>query len=301
MINFKAVEISDKAWMEPLIAASDFRGCHQNFSNIYCWSKVYKTRIARINDFLVVKGGENEHLQDYFYPTGKGDIKSVLLEMKKDAAERGNKFSLIGVSPENIQELETLFPGKFKYEANVDGFDYIYTLEKMSTLSGKKLHSKRNHINNFKKNNNWSFELITSENLEECREMNKLWCAEVGCFDDEELKKEACAVKQYFDNFTALGIEGGLLRLEGRVIAYTMGEKLNSDTYIIHIEKAFRDIQGAYPMINCEFATFIREKYPQLIYVNREEDMGNEGLRKAKQSYYPDKMEEKHTATFIGE
>lgn len=302
MIDFKTVELSDKEWMDPLIAASDFSGCHHNFGNIFAWSKINKTRIGRVNDFLVVKGGEEEHLQDYFYPTGKGDIKSALLELKKDAQERGHKFSLIGVSPENIKELDSLFPGMFKYEANVDSFDYVYTLEKLSTLSGKKLHSKRNHINNFKKNNdNWSFEIINTNNIDECREMNKEWCIEAGCYEDDELKKEACVVKRFFDNFEPLGLDGGLIRLKGKVIAFTLGERLNSNTYVTHVEKAFKDIQGAYPLINNEFAIFLREKYPDLVYVNREEDVGEEGLRKAKQSYYPDKMEEKYTATFIGE
>jgi hypothetical protein len=107
---------------------------------------------------------------------------------------------------------------------------------------------------------------------------------------------EKCAVRRCFDHYQELGLEGGFIRLDGRIIAYTMGEQLNNDTYVIHIEKAFGDIQGSYQLINQQFAALIQEKYPQIVFVNREEDMGLDGLRKAKLSYHPDKMEVKSWA-----
>lgn len=298
MINFKEVELSDKQWMEPLITKADMGGCHQNFTNIFIWGKMDNKRVAKVNDFLVVKNGKNNDEQRYFYPAGLGDIKPVIEELMQDATDCGHKFMLAGVSPENIEVLNELYPGKFKYKKMRESFDYVYLLEKLVTLSGKKLHSKRNHINNFKRNNEWSFEEITSENIDECWKMNKQWCLDNGVEDNEDLSKEACAVRLCFENFEALQLEGGLIRANGKVVAYTMGEKLNSNTYVIHIEKAFGEIQGAYPMINAEFAAFIQEKYPEIIYVNREEDMGDPGLRKAKKSYYPEKMEEKYMAIY---
>jgi hypothetical protein len=113
------------------------------------------------------------------------------------------------------------------------------------------------------------------------------------------LAQEYCATQQYFKHFNELKIDGGLLRLDGKVIAFTMGEVLNSDTYVTHLEKAFKEIQGAYPMINREFAEFIQNKYPHLVYINREEDVDDEGLRKAKLSYYPYKMEIKLRASMV--
>ncbi|NLL69744.1 MAG: DUF2156 domain-containing protein [Epulopiscium sp.] len=300
MINFKTIEIEDKKWIDPLLVASDLSGCHQNFGNLFAWSKVHKTRVAKINDYLVVKGGTEINKQGYFYPAGSGTIQPVIEEMIQDAADCGHDFILNGISPENMEALDILFPGQFSYEEVRDAFDYVYLLDKMVSLSGKKLHRKRNHINQFKKNHQWSFEPITLENLQECWEMNEAWCKEMGCSDDNGLKQENCATRQYFKYFSQLKMEGGLLRSGGQVIAYTMGEILNSDTYVIHLEKAFRDIQGAYPMINREFAAWIKDRYPHIVYVNREEDVGDEGLRKAKQSYYPDKMEEKYTATYQG-
>ena len=129
--------------------------------------------------------------------------------------------------------------------------------------------------------------------------MNVQWCIQNKCLEDGHLTEEYCAVKRCFDHYDTLQLQGGLLRKDGEIIAYTMGEKLNSDTYVIHIEKAFSDIRGTYQMINREFAEVVHEKYPEIIYMNREEDVGQEGLRKAKLSYYPDDMEEKYQAKYL--
>lgn len=298
MIDFRKVKLSDKNWMQELLAAADMRGCHQNYTNIFAWSEVNKYLIARIQEYLVVKMCKEPESPVYFYPAGKGAIKTVLETMKQDAAERGHVFKLVGLSEENMAELESLYPGVFSYRDNRDYFDYIYSLEKLVTLAGKKNQAKRNHINRFKANYSWSFEEITAENLAECWEMNEEWCRRNDCEDIELLLQEYCAVSRCFKNYDALGLEGALLRVEGRVVAYTMGEILNSDTYVIHIEKAFSDIRGAYQMINREFAAVVQKRYPHLVYVNREEDLGFEGLRKAKLSYHPEKMEKKYEAEY---
>ena len=140
----------------------------------------------------------------------------------------------------------------------------------------------------------WQFEQITDANLDECWAMNEQWCAEVGCEDSESLTEESCAVRNCFNNFHSLGLRGGLLRVEGRVVAYTMGRPLSSDTFIVHIEKAFAEVAGAYPMINQQFVTHCCEGFR---YINREDDVGDEGLRRAKTSYKPDILLEKYLVT----
>ncbi len=301
MIDFKEIELSDKKWADGLIAVANMRGCHQNFTNLFIWSGIYNQRVARVNDYLVIKGGRNGNTQRYYFPAGSGDIKPVILAMKQDAADCGHEFVLSGLSPGNASMLDTLFPGSFEYSEWRNGFDYVYYLDKLVGLPGRKLHAKRNHINYFKKNNNWKFEPVTLKNLDECRKMNEEWYIVNNYKDDNGLMAERTVVERCFENFSDLGLEGGMLSSDGRIIAYTMGEILNSDTYVIHVEKAFSDIRGAYQMINREFASMIQEKHSQIVYVNREDDMGNKGLRKAKLSYFPDKMEEKYTARYIGE
>lgn len=300
MIDFKNVEINDKKWIDPLLAVADMYGCHYNFTNLFIWANTYQYQVAQVGGFLVVKG-VLDGTQYYFYPAGQGDPQPVIEAMIKDAADCGVEFRLAGLSKANMAKLNSLFPGEFEYTEARDSFDYVYLLDKLVTLTGSGYRGKRNHINYFKKHHNWSFEQISSENLAVCWEMNTEWAKINGCKYDVQLAHEYYAVRCCFEYFNELGLEGGLLRSEGRIIAYTMGDRLNlnSDTYDIHIEKAFGEIKGAYQMINQQFATFLQKEHPDLVYINREEDMGQAGLRKSKLSYHPAKMVEKYWGKFV--
>ena len=295
MLNFRKIELEDREWITPILKESVISGCHQNFGNLFAWRDINKTNVVKVNGFLVAKQLIGDVKDVYLYPMGKGDVRPVIKEIMESVDPQELIFA--GLSHEVMNELNELFPGKFIFEESRNDFDYIYLIEKLATLKGKKLHRKRNHINVFKRNNPvWSFETIKDENRAECIEMNKKWCIDVGCKDDKSLLDENCATKYFFKYYKELELEGGLIRVEGEVVAYTIGEILNSDTYVVHIEKAFKDVQGAYPMINQQFAAWVQEKYPNLKYINREEDMGLEGLRKAKLSYYPEKMAVKYRA-----
>lgn len=299
MIDFKTIELSDKEWMDPLYKSANLAGCQHNFTNVYAWSGIYENKIARINDYIVVKIGDKDK-QRYFYPAGSGDVKPILEAMLQDAQDCGHDFILSALSEENLAELKALYPGKFAFDTDMDYYDYIYKLEKMVTLSGSKLQPKRNLINQFKrKYTEWSIEDLSEDNMEECWVMNKQWCILHDCKNDEVLLNERCAVQRMLKSFIELKLDGALLRVNGEVAAFTVGEVLNSDTYVTHVEKAFMEVTGAYQMINREFAVIIKAKYPQIAFVNREEDMGHEGMRKAKRSYYPERMEVKYTAQLV--
>ena len=182
-----------------------------------------------------------------------------------------------------------------------DGYDYLYEVERLAELGGKKLHAKRNHINRFVENNpTWAYEEITPATLPECLEMDKEWyrrsLQREGDAEERDLGDEGIALRTAMEHYEELGLEGGLIRVYGEVVAFTIGDRLSADTYDVHFEKAYGELQGAYAMINREFARWVRARHPEIRYLNREDDMGVEGLRKAKQSYYPDLMVEKHTA-----
>lgn len=299
MIDFKEVQIEDKRWADPIIRKANLRGSHYNFSTIFTWAKINNYRIAEVHGFLVVKLFE-ENQAGYYFPVGEGDIKAVLDLMIQDAADNGHQFRLYALSPEDHKVTEELYPGRFTFEYERDYYDYVYELDKLVTLSGKKLHTKRNHINKFKRTySNWQFEILSDRNMEDCIKMNEQWCKENGCAENGELQDDYCATRRYFKYYKDLGVDGALIRAEGKVVAFTIGEILNSDTYVIHVEKALRDVEGGYSMINREFAEYVKGKYPFIVLMNREEDMGDEGLRKAKESYYPDRMEEKCWAELI--
>jgi hypothetical protein len=201
------------------------------------------------------------------------------------------------VLPEGKAELETLYPDKFEFALERNSADYVYSAQSLKTLVGKKLSGKRNHINRFVENYpEWVYEPLTEKNMAEAREMDDAWCRQAGCTDDDGLRKETCAVLQAFKNFFDLKMDGGLLRADGKVVAFSMGDPLNETTYHVHFEKAFAEVQGAYPMINKQFVIHNCENY---LYVNREDDAGDEGLRKAKLSYVPLRLIEKYSAKYI--
>ncbi|WP_230982638.1 DUF2156 domain-containing protein [Flavonifractor plautii] len=156
-------------------------------------------------------------------------------------------------------------------------------------------------LNRFVENNpTWTYEEITPATLPECLEMDKEWyrrsLQREGDAEERDLGDEGIALRTAMEHYEELGLEGGLIRVYGEVVAFTIGDRLSADTYDVHFEKAYGELQGAYAMINREFARWVRARHPEIRYLNREDDMGVEGLRKAKQSYYPDLMVEKHTA-----
>lgn len=296
MLDFKRIALSDREWIEPLLMESGFQGSEYTFSNNYIYRKIYQIDVARMDGYYLVRSNKDARYRSYLYPAGSGDVKPVIEALIEDAREQGDVFRMHGVTKASAAQLEALFPDRFVIEEVRDNFDYIYESERLITLAGKKLHSKRNFINRFKQENenNWTYEAITPANLDECWDMNTRWCEKYGCDDTESLAEEACAVRNCFNNFDALGLSGGFLRVGNEIVAFTMGRPINHDTFIVHIEKAFSDVAGAYPMINQQFVSHAAAGYR---YINREDDVGDEGLRKAKLSYKPDILLEKYAVT----
>jgi hypothetical protein len=292
MIEFRQIVLEDKEWIDNILACSDFRGAEYCFTNLFIWEEVFKSKIARHKDFLLFTSGSGDETK-YLFPPGKGDLKEAISLLEADANERGVPFKMIGLPPEAKSLVEELFPGMFTFKPTRGSFDYIYESEKMISLAGKKLQSKRNHLNRFLETPGWSYEDITPENLGEVRDFTIKWCIANGCKDNQSKMWEICAVNKALSNFFELRLKGGLIRIDGEVIAYSAGERINSDTLIVHIEKADSNIRGAYQAINREFAL---RHAASLQYINREDDAGEEGLRKAKESYYPAFMQEKYAA-----
>lgn len=295
MIEFKKIEICDKEWVDRILSLSDYRGAEYNFTNLFIWDGIYKSQIGRFKDFMILRAG-TEGNRHYLYPPGRGNRREVLDEMIRDASLDESPFSLIGLTRETKAELEKIYPHSFKFELERDSYDYIYDVNKLSTLSGKKLQPKRNHLNYFVGNYNWSYEEFTANKVDEVKEFSHEWCKKFDCNKLETLSWETCAVEKCLGNFDKLNVKGGILRVDGQIVAYTVGEVLNSDTVVVHIEKAFTDFRGAYPMINREF---VKRNALDYKYVNREDDIGDEGLRKAKESYYPAILLEKFKATLL--
>lgn len=217
----------------------------------------------------------------------------MIEHLRKICAVHGRRLNFYPLTEKCRYELMDWFPGMFEICANRDNFDYVYTVEKLSTLRGKKLHGKRNHIARFMDEGDWHYEPLTEKNMDECRRMAKEWTSLRAEKWNEEMELEVGVLEVACANFHALGLCGGVLYKGDKIVAFTIGEPLNTDTFVVHFEKAFPDLQGAYPMINQQFILHEAQNYQ---YVNREEDTGDLGLRKAKLSYYPDLLVKKYTA-----
>lgn len=299
MLNFRTPQLNDKDWISRCFSYAHSMNCEYTFGNIFLWRASYKSLVARYDDFIICRWGNNENFQ-YSLPIGEGSFRDAVLAIINDAAALGIRPRIYGVTESYKAVLDSDFPGKFSYEYDDGNNDYIYMVSDLASLTGKKYHSKRNHISNFIKNfPDWSYEEIDRENISECIDLHTSWIRNRNDADsDTDYSLEFEAVLAGFEHYSDLGFKGGLIRVNNRPIAYTYGERMNEHCFVTHFEKAPADIQGAYAMINREFAKRLAED--GYIYVNREEDLGLPGLRKAKQSYRPAIWLKKETAVYHG-
>lgn len=292
MIELKKVSIEDREWVEKIFRGCPHHGSEYTFSNLLNWSEVYNIRIAALDRWLLISSGDQKGT--FAFPAGCGDVKIAVAAIEEYCIKEELPFVLYSVNISAKSLLEENFPGRFEFIPTRENFDYIYLSENLASLKGNKYQSKRNHIARFKDNNpDWSYESITHDNLEEVIEMNTEWGTINKIEQSHSLKLEAVAVQSGFKYYFELGLVGGLIRANGKVVAYTFGSPATEDTFVVHVEKAFTALQGAYPMINQQF---VMNELSQYQYVNREDDLGDVGLRMSKESYRPEFLYERFVA-----
>ena len=291
MIEFRKLMPEDRERYEQLHFACGERGCEFTFANLYLWGR---QRIAFLHDHAVLFS-QFDRRTVYPFPVGGGDKKAVLEAIINDAHERDIPCRLTGLTEENIRLLEELYPGKFFFHCDRDSYDYVYAIDDLAELKGKKYQKKRNHVNRFRTEHpDYRVQPLCDELLEDVKALVDGWYESRLAQDPTaDFLMERRALEKALRDYEKLGLET-LVLLDGRqVLAVTMGSFLSENTVDVHFEKAREDVDGAYAAINCEFARYLREKYPQLQFLNREEDMGIPGLRKAKESYLPHHLTEK--------
>ncbi len=275
MIEFREITLSDKEVCDEYFRNTSTPSCDYTFANLYNWREEFNYRVAFADGFMFVRFGESKY--KYFLPIGKGDILSALNILK----EENDELVIYGVTLEEIEWLKKAGVTVKKSELYRDASDYIYLCEDLKNLSGKRFHSKRNFVSRFKSSYNWTYEPINETNVKECVDFCTNWFASQ---NTAGAKQEEKTVLSALNNFVQLRLQGGLLKIDGNVIAFTVGEPINNETFCVHIEKADTEYVGAYAALNNQFVINNCGGYT---YINREEDMGIEGLRKAKESYYP--------------
>ena len=297
MIEFKDLTVEDKDTITSFTMNSCRRNCDLSFSNLCSWRFMYNTKFAVIDNFLVFKFWLHGRVS-YMMPVGQGDPEKELIEkLIEDSQLEGEPLRLRGVCQGMKKRLNDILPGKFEFTTNRDYSDYIYLRSDLATLTGKKFQSKRNHINRFKKEYTYKYVPITPDRVQECLYLEAEWCKANDCDKQDGTGNERQAIVFALEHFEELGLSGGILYANDKIVAFTFGMPINKETFGVHVEKADTTVDGAYAMINFEFANHIPETFT---YINREEDLGIEGLRKAKLSYQPETILEKFVAHYKG-
>lgn len=293
MIPFKPVSVNDKELYEKYFFKSRARGCNFTFANVYFWGE---QEIAEQNGFIFTLAKFGKHCF-YPYPLGNGDRATAINAIIEDAKERDIPCRITGLLNEECEELEELFPNRFTFKSNRDSEDYVYSINDLAELTGKKYHGKRNHLNRFYLDHpNFSAEPLNDSNITQVKAMASSWFKHKEVPEDNSFALEKIALEKAFKDYKKLGLETLVLKEGDKILAFTMASKTAENTFDVHFEKAIIDKSCGYTAINCEFAKYIKNKYPETEFLNREEDMGLEGLRKAKLSYHPLFMIEKCSA-----
>ncbi len=287
-MEFKPFRIEDKARIDSYLAVHHYEQIDCTFNTLFLWQDAYQTSWAEQDGILFVRAGTGK---DTFFmpPFAKEEENFVhgLALIHEEYDKLGLPFRLKSASSWVTEQIERLVPGKYDFIEDRDNEEYIYRTEDMIRLPGKKLRMKKNHLNGFlRQYADYQYEAITKENLEDAKAGIHDWFLRHG-----DIKEEEQAIKRCFDHWDALGVKGAVIRIYGKVEAFTNGDSINEKMAHIIFEKANPEIRGLYQAINRDF---LIHEFAETEFVNREEDLGLPGLREAKMGYHPDHLTEKY-------
>lgn len=291
---FKKLDIQDKILIESYIKPYKFLSCEYSFTSLYIWKDACDVQFTIFKDALILKKKDFEGNYHFMQPLAyrKEDLASIIEALKAYKDENKMIYLFKDLEENFIEEIKNLLKEKrcLSIEEDRDNFDYLYEASKLRTFSGKKLHAKKNHYNYFTKNYNYEVVDITGEKvIEDVTEAAEKWYEDTEEKDDK-LYYELLAIKNIVRNMDLLELKGVAVYVNGILSAFSIGESLNEKLAVIHIEKGDKDIQGIYSFIA---RTLVDRCFSNAEIINREQDLGIEGLRKAKMSYYPLKLEKK--------
>lgn len=292
-LEFSAPKVTDFLALKKAISpfARGSMSCEITPLTLLIWEKYYHQKIAFFDDMLFVRLGEGENII-YLLPFAS-DMKKAVKILQNQAEYDNIPLVFLAAEGVRLDEFNRLFSEDFSQEESRDDFEYLYLTEKLGRLAGKAFHSKRNHISAFSRQYNWHYETISNTNLGEVLQMADEWTSQMKLTsnDTKSIEVENAAIKALLPKMDELGLKGGCIRVNEKIVAFSVGSPINSEVFDIHIEKALPDYRTAYSLINREF---ILNELLDYKYVNREDDMGIEGLRKAKLSYNPDILLKKY-------
>ena len=295
MLEWSIPEAEDEDWINSCIAVSGTMASDASFANIYLLRNKYSTKISSYKDFIIRKYSGKGARCGYTFPLGKGDVAKALAEIEKDAKECGERLQFAFVTEEQKEVLENAMPARFCYSSDAGDSDYIYLRSELASLSGKAFHKKKNHFSKFVRTYpDYKYYEIGACNIYDAQKVADAWYYEHLQDEDASQLAEYKAIKEALENFEELGLIGGIIYVNDSPCAMTIASKINENTVDVHFEKAVGEyaLNGGYAAINKLFS----EKLDGVTWLNREEDIGIEGLRKAKLSYRPKIMLKKYSA-----
>ena len=295
--TFKPIELEDRDVFRNLFRAYRAVTSELTFTNLFIWSPHYNFQWSLYKDWIILLCREGEDGLCALGPVGPSprvEVTRMLLEWMRD--EKGEGRPRIERADERLAG-EVVGMEGISVEPTRDHFDYVYLRDDLVRLAGSRYRSKRNHINQFLRAYSFRYVPLGSEHIEDCLELQEKWCRLRRCEDDLNLLGEWEAVREILMCYESLDVQGGVVTIEIKVKAFTVGEMLNDETTVVHIEKVDPDIPGLYPVINQQFCENNRQN---LRYINREQDLGVPGLREAKLSYHPDHFAKKYRIVLAG-
>jgi hypothetical protein len=290
--QFKDLSLEERALIEAAFLRFPPSISEFTFTNLFIWRHAYQLKISRLQDFICLLSDKGE-TSFFFPPIGEGDRVTCCQLLLHYLKEKGVPPKISRV-PESMATQTDWKAAGMVAEFDRDQSDYIYLIEDLMKLEGRKYHRKRNHIKQFKEKYSYEYIPLTAEWIPECLRLETEWCDLRHCEVVPGLANESVAIKETFSHFGQLSVKGGVILIGGKVEAFTLGEPLNPETVVIHIEKANPAFEGLYPLVN---QAFLEKEWAGYVYVNREQDLGEEGLRKAKESYFPHHMINKYRIT----
>ena len=296
MISFKKISLEDMDVISPYLKKENAQQVDYHFPVMYLWQHMYEYDFCIEAGWLFISLTYQGEIR-FLMPMGDGDIRQAITMLEEYCRAGGISLKLSFLDERHKKKLEEALPGRFTFTTNPENFDYICLAQKLSTYSGRALRGKKRPCNHFEKNyESWSFKEITEENAGICRELISLWNNENEEKMTEGIIEEEAAIEKALKNFKKLGLDGGILYAEKTPVAFTIGNMIREDTCDTFFEKADTAVDGAYAMVCREFTRYLMNKYPKLVYINREEDMGLEYMRKAKEMSDPEYRIVKYSA-----
>jgi uncharacterized protein len=294
--NFKPIELQDRDIFREILKKYQPHISEWTFTNLFIWRTLYGFQWSCYKEWLMVicrNGRDGFYAMEPIGPPSRRKAAVILLEWllhEKNAADPRIERA------DNILASELNGSKRLIIEPAREHFDYVYRRNDLVALGGNRYRSKRNHINQLLRSHSFVYEALGRNHINDCLMLQEKWCLLRRCEDDLNLLSEWEAVREILHHYNALELKGGVVLVDNKVMAFTIGELLNDETAVVHIEKADPDIPGLYQIVNQQFC---EKEWENVSYINREQDLGLPGLREAKLSYYPHHFVEKYRIRLI--